>query len=247
MAVDRNLWGALPSIYDNTQFTWRLHTYVLLCTALLVMVALRFLAHVPRRVVRNRWLVAFAAVAVLTTGVGVAQAWGAKSEVLVPGFYRPFSGGRGLVVRSAAKAPPSLYSTSDFRDLSARTVVVSAGRSLVIPPERVDGSRFNGVVHPPAGRAPFATNIATGTHFVDVHGLRVVGRTKDGFLVAARPSTGPSSGPVRVSIRTADSAPIVLGRVISLLCLVGLGAVGILLAVAKGLGSARRRRPGSPR
>jgi hypothetical protein len=247
LAVDQSLWRALPSIYDNTQFTWRLHTYVLLCTALLVMVALRFLGDVPRRVVRNRWLLAFAGVAVLTTGVGVAQAWGAKSEVLVPGFFRAFHGGRGLVVRSRADAPPSLYSTSDFRDLSARTVAVAAGRTLEIAPERVEGSSFTGVVEPPAGRAPFATNIATGTHFVDVQGLRVVGRTKDGFLVAARPGDGPASGPVRISIRTAGSAPIVLGRVISLLCLLGLGVVAILLAVGKGLGSARRRRSGSPR
>ena len=86
----------------------------------------------------------------------------------------------------------------------------------------------------PPGLQPFATNIAGGPYLVHVGGgVRVVGRTAEGYLVLQRTTAG--SQPVPVELSAELSAPVVLGRITTA------ASAALLLALAV-VAAVRRRR-----
>jgi hypothetical protein len=103
----------------------------------------------------------------------------------------------------------------------------------------VKDDRFSGLVSPPSGLAPFATNIAGGPYLVHVGGgVRVVGRTEEGNLVLKRTTDG--SQPVPVELSTQLGAPVVLGRITTGAAAAVLLALAVVAAVRR-----RRRRSGA--
>ena len=117
--------------------------------------------------------------------------------------------------------PPSRYPAGDFRDGSAPVVAVEAGRTLTVPLDQVDASGYSGLLDVPLGPAPFTTNIAGGPRFVRMTGIRAVGRTNDGFVVAVRDNPSLVQ-PVRVTLRQAGSGVLRVGAIASVLSVLAL-------------------------
>jgi hypothetical protein len=208
-------WRWLPRAFWTVQFTFRLDAYVLLSTALLVMVALVWEARASDSV-RHSMALVLAAIVAFNVVVATWQIWRVRSEY-VTGPYEVATHGHFAqrVVASRYAVPPSWYPTGDFRDLSAPLVAVPAGRTMTVPLREVHGSSFSGALAVPDGPAPFATNIAAGPRFVRMTGVTAVGRSADGFVVAVRAANVPASGVVRVTIRQAETAPLRTGEIVS--------------------------------
>jgi hypothetical protein len=118
--------------------------------------------------------------------------------------------------------------------------LVPATDTFSFYPAAVGDDRLGGFSSLPAGRQPFATNIAGGPYLVHVGGgVRVVGRTEEGNLVLQRTTDG--SQPVPVELRAQLSAPVVLGRITTA------AAAAILLALALAAVVRRRRRRSAAR
>jgi hypothetical protein len=96
---------------------------------------------------------------------------------------------------------------------------------MTLPFTKIHGSSFSDRVDVPDGSAPFRTNISAGPRFIRMTGIKAVGRTPDGFIVAARTPHVPKEGPVAVTITQADSAPLRAGAVVSVLSALALLAV----------------------
>jgi len=246
-AVSPRVWHWLPGLFANTQFTWRLHGYVLLAAVLVVMFALRMTQSIPSGVTRRVLHGALGVITVFSIAMAVVQVERIESRMIVPGYNVPYEGTRGDIVSSRDELPISYYGSSMARDMKPRVVVADPDRVLRIAPEHVVGSTFRGVVLPPEGFAPFHTNIATSERLLDVDGIDVLGRDADGFLVARRTRDQGATGPVELSITAASSGPIVAGRVITVLALFGLVALFVMLALRNLRSRASGRRPPSAR
>jgi hypothetical protein len=233
-ATRTDVWLVLPRFFLNTQFNWRLHTYVLLCAAVLVMLALRLLmSSVPRSVTGKRLSAALVVILVFGGVAGLVQVWATQSRIITLGVDRAFPGSRDQVVRSTSKVPVSWYAVGDFRDGDPPIVPAEPTRTMVIAPGRITGSSFHGRVDAPPGRAPFVTNIGTSTRFVKIRGIEVLGRNRDGLLVARRIKGAPPTGPVMLSIEPADSWPIVLGQIVTWISMLGLIVLGVLISLSQ--------------
>jgi hypothetical protein len=222
LVVDRKPWRRLPRVLYNIQFRYRLDSYVLITTALLVLIMLLWQTR-ARESVRRGTSVALAAIVVFNLGGAVWQIWSANSLYFSP--VGTAHAGNALaveVVASRYQKPRSWYSIIDFRDTSPRDVAVEAGRILTVPLEKIRGSSFSGPLAVPEGRAPFSTNITGSTRFIRMTGIRAVGRTADGFLVAERRARAPSSGPLSVTIRQAKTTPLRVGAWVSMASLIAL-------------------------
>jgi hypothetical protein len=218
-------WRLLPSIFYNLQFTWRLHAYVLLATALFVMVALRGHAAMHDRVSRAASVVLVVLV-VFNVAAATWQVWRVRSEY-VKNKTVAYSDDSFVdqVVAARSVVPPSWYSFGQFRDESSRRVATLGRPTLTIPATAVRRDEFSGSLAVPDGPAPFKTNIAAGTHFVSLAGIQAVGRSSDDALVAARAPGSPATGPIRVTIRPAHGVVFVAGNwgsILSLTALLGL-------------------------
>jgi hypothetical protein len=225
LVVASGPWKWLARVYWSAQFTFRLDSYVLLSTALFVMIALVWEANASDSV-RRFTTGALVVIVVFNLGAATWQVWRVRSEYVTGAFEVPTHGHFAQrVIAAHYVTPPSWYTTGDFRDISSPVVAVAAGRTMMVPLPRIHGSSFSGSLAVPDGRAPFATNIAAGPRFVRMTGITAVGRTPDGFVVAVRAVGAPASGPVAVAIRQTDTAPLRAGEVVSVvsaLALLGL-------------------------
>lgn len=222
--------AGLPSPWPLIQFGMRLGTYALfaLCASLIAALAL---VGPPRR-----WLLALLA-AVLA--VGVAQAAHQVGKTLLPAPYPPttldqaqtfgmgdYADGRLPVIRPPAKAPVTAI---------------------------VHGSLDGGTVRMSVREEPgdmFLTNILSPEAMLDVEGARIVGVweatpagegwQKPRFLVL-QIDPRARGNQHEVVIRTARTAPIVAGEVLSVFGLLGLAAVAAVTW------RGRRRGPRPPR
>jgi hypothetical protein len=240
--VWRGAWSALPHVLYNVQFTWRLNAYVLLATALLVMLALRWQATAPARIARSTTAV-LVAVIVFNVGAATWQVWRVRSEY-VKGGKEFVTGGTfaDQVVASRYAPPLSWYSEGDFRDVSIPPIAAPVGRVLVVPPTAVHGSKFEGLLAVPDGPLPFSTNISAGPRFVRMTGIEAIGRTHDGSIVAVRRAGVAATGPIAVGIVPVESRVLRLGAFVSVASVVLLAAL-VLWAVARFL---RRRGRAAP-
>jgi hypothetical protein len=240
LIVDRKPWKRLPHVLYNIQFRYRLGSYVLLTTALLVMLTLLWQAR-AREPVRRWTSVALVAIVLFNLGGAIWQVWSANS--LYFSSVGPARAGNALadeVVASRYEKPRSWYSIIDFRDAAPRYVVVEAGRTVTVPLEKIRGSSFAGLLAVPEGRAPFTTNITGSIRFIRMTGIRAVGRTADGLVVAVRRARAPSSGPLSVTIRQAKTTPVRMGAWVSMASLIAL--LGLIAWPARRLVHARVSR-----
>lgn len=205
------VWQLVPAPLRLIQFALRLNTYVALTAAGLVLIGALAVEHAasPRdaRLLKAGLAVAAAA----SVGLCLWQLWVPNTRATLS-----YADPRKALVSSDI-APRTWYDGGSFTDGSQRVVNPPAGRVLLIAPGRITGDRVSLVVTPPAGPAPFATNIAGGPYAVKVRGLVRVGRTKNGLTVLRRPNAGSDS--VRLTL-AAGGAAITIGQLISLLAIV---------------------------
>ena len=242
------LWKSLPPVLYNVQFTVRLVSWALILTAVLVLLALRWQATATGSL--RRWsTVALVALCVFNAGAATWQVWRVRSEYVtglhegVPGHVHEVVTGRTFAdqVVAARDDPPLSWSDGgDFRDVSSTAIATLPSRRLEIPPTAIRRSRFDGVLRVPDGRQPFATNIAGGPRFVTMTGIRAVGRTDDGLVVAIRAANEPATGPIRVTIAPLRSTLLQVSDVVSIVS--GLLLLALILWVLGG----RFRRRGRP-
>jgi putative flippase GtrA len=234
--MSEGVYSALPQLFQEIQFPYRLQTYVVLACAGLVMLGVLALT---KRARNGR---ATGADRVLAGGLGLVIAFGVALcawQMWVPSTHGGIEGWfHSLTNRSEALAsvPPALpASWNASNNYGDHTLpVVGAERQIAFNPSGlVNSDRVAGRGVFPPGLQPFATNISGGPNFVHVGGgVHVVGRTAQGTLVLARNRNGSGAIPFEVSPR--QSGAVVLGRVVTL------AAAAILLAL--GLAAAVRRR-----
>jgi hypothetical protein len=119
------------------------------------------------------------------------------------------------VVAARHDLPPSWYAKDDFRDSTAPKIETSAKRVLTVPVTAVHGTTFAGRLAVPDGLEPFRTNISSGPRFVTMTGIRAVGTTRRGLVVAVRAPGSPTTGPVDVTIREASTTVLNAGSAVS--------------------------------
>jgi hypothetical protein len=211
------LWKSLPHVLYNVQFTWRLNAYVLLATALLVLLALRWQATASERVKRSTTAV-LVALLVFNLGAATWQVWRVRSEYVRHNHeVVTRSTFADQVVASRYDQPLSWYAKGDFRDVSTQPIHTEDSRRLTIPATSVRHSKFEGVLPVPAGSLPFSTNISAGPRFVRMTGIRPIGRTSDGSIVAIRGPGAPKTGPIEVTIVPVESNLLGLGALVSMI------------------------------
>jgi hypothetical protein len=232
-------WTALPTLYQRIQFPYRLQSYVALACAGLVLVGVLALTRRAERGLARRSDrgLALALGLVLAFGVAVCawQLWVPNTRKCIPTHCSSYSNRAYALSGPPTFRPNSWEAGNDYGDNSLQ--VVATKEHFTFYATSVENDRFAGPVSLPAGLAPFATNIAGGPYLVHVGGgVRVVGRTEQGYLVLERSSDG--SQPVNIDVRDQTSAPVVLGRITSAAAAVLLLAWALAAAVRR-----RRRRP----
>jgi hypothetical protein len=209
------LWNLMPFPFDQTQFPYRLDTYISYAVAVLVMLAAIALQHTsrsPRIDSRGYGMrVALASVSCISIALCVSQL--SVSSVRQA---------KTLAHRSEALASihalPRTWGTGDeYADAQRPLVNAERDRFLTIDPSSVHADRFAGWLAVPPGAAPIITDITGGPGLVRIHGLERVGHGTQDETIVKR--LGDGSGPVYVVIETAHSAPVELGRLISILAL----------------------------
>jgi hypothetical protein len=229
----------LPHLFRQIQFAYRLQTYVALaCAALVLLGALALTRRAESgRATRADRPLAFALGLAVAFGLGLCvwQLWVPNTHISSHGEEAYFSSYSNRA--DALRGPPTVLPKSwnaelDYGDHSLP--IVATQERFTLKPAAVEGDRFVGSVSLPAGLQPFTTNIAGGPYLVHVGGgVRVVGRTGEGYLVLKRTTDG--SQPVPVELRAQLSAPVVLGRITT-------GASAALLLALALVAAVRRRR-----
>jgi hypothetical protein len=224
--------AGLPSPWPLIQFGMRLGTFALfaLCGALIAALAL---VGRPRR-----WLVGLLAVVL---AVGVAQAAHQISKTQLPPPYPKVSLDRAQTFGLGDYADGTLPVIQPPADAPVTTII---HRSLDDGAVRVTVQEGPGDM--------FLTNVLSPKAMLEVEGARIVGVweappasptwQKPRFLVL-QIDPGARGDSHTIVVRTARTAPIVAGRVVSLLGLLGLAAVAAFTWRARRRGPRPPRRP----
>jgi hypothetical protein len=232
LVVSLTPWRSLPHVLYNVQFTWRMHAYVLLATALLVMVVLVWQARADDAT-RRATSAVLTVIALFTVGAATWQAWS------VPSTYhannRDLRAPRNFaqtVVADRFVQPTIWYGFNEFRLLQGPVFPFGSAHQLTLPESAVRGSKFSGLLDVRIGPLPFRTNIASGPPLVRITGIQPIGITPSGFVVARRVPGTVEKGPVDVTIGQAPTALLRNGARISRLSLDALAAL-LVLALAE--------------
>ena len=208
-------WRAVPEFLTFLQFTFRLETYILLCLALLVIASLVWLQHAAPGTQRAAYAV-LAVVLASNACLAIWQVWHA------PSVYMP---DRHDALVSTTQLPNTWYDPGLFRDQSQRIVPGAPDTPQVIIPPTA-GARDRTVVVPvPSGVRDVTTNLATGPYLVNVDGAEPIGRTPSGWLVLRRPEDEIAGTTMRLRLSTQEGVPVLAGRWITRLALIGIVAV----------------------
>jgi hypothetical protein len=220
LLVDERLWQSLPSTLSVIQFTFRLETYIVMALAGLTVVLLKVI--INRSDGRRPMVLGTALVAIVLFGLGLGtwQVWNSSA------YYSPASSrylaNRSSVLHYPDHTPPTWYETGQFRDVGDQ--VVPTEGEVRLDPAAIKGESTTQTVQIPAGEGPLASNIAASVDLVSVHGLRVAGRTAEGFLALERPLDG--SRTVRLTVSRASTTPLRFGPIVTLV-----GALGLACAL----------------
>ena len=225
---------ALPRPYAILQFTYRLESYVLLGLSGAVLVVLVLARGGTRRMRLWTWMLAPVLVVSVIGAIQQAHTY-------------PHLEGRSAVFRYS-KFPTNhgdIY--PDFIDIYHPRV--RNGRenpaNIYFPPSRIHNNHISGTVHLRPGQLVY-TNIAGSPELVHVTGARLVGLDGEGNEVlevgsatvsAQTAARSAASEPTKtISVSTADSSPVVVGRLLSV------GAVCVLVLELVMFAVYRRRR-----
>jgi hypothetical protein len=227
-------WGwpwdhVIPMALQFIQFSYRLQSYILIALAFAVLLLLRSAMLSSKSRLASRTLAGILAFGFV---LAIYQTWATQD---MTGTRRQDN------FKGTTIGPPNWYDPGSYRDATEPVVPTTPDRVLTIPPDQVKKDHFDGTVGLPAGKGPIATNIAGGNYLVKVTGpVRQVGRDPDGNMVLERIDPDAPAGWGELHISTARTFPVVAGRSISLLALVGIFALLIALATR------RFRRPKAP-
>ncbi len=216
LLVDESVWKHLPATLAVIQFTFRLETYIVMAIAGLVVVALMGMrTHHDARGMSGLSAL-LVGIVLFGLGLGVWQVWNSDA------YYYPTSphylANRSSVLHYPHHTPPTWYETGQFRDVEDQ--VVPTDGEVRLDPALVKGESTTQTVTVPTGEGPLASNIAASADMVSVQGLRIAGRTAEGFLALERPLDG--SRVVRLSVSRADTMPMELGPLVTLIGVLGL-------------------------
>jgi hypothetical protein len=229
MVITSNgIYSALPGIFQQMQFPYRLQTYVTLSCVALVLLGALALARRADRGLASR------IDSVLKLGLGFALLFGIGLcvwQLWVPNthidesYFASYSNRDNALRVPTTSLPKSWYALNNFGDRSL-PVVAATGPTLVFNPADVHDERMAGVASFPS--QPFLTNIAGGPYLVHVGGdLQVAGRSEAGYLILER-KRGGGSGPVPYELSAQTTAPIVVGRLFSELAAITLLGLALL-------------------
>jgi hypothetical protein len=235
LMTHRELLLALPRIYNQLQFSYRLESFVLLGISGALLAALAALQGTSRY--RRLWTWTLAPILVVSAILGIQQADG----------YRQTTS-RSLALSSYLNPPLGGEELNNYIYVDLPILTDTRGRPPMVyfPPAAVHDNRVSATTHLPPGQLAY-TNIAGGPNFVHVTGARIVGITPTGDNVleitrdpGAPRASLPRSGlaarrkPVpteTISLSPTHTTPIVLGRLLSLIAIVVLfGELAVLVA-----------------
>jgi hypothetical protein len=228
--LSSGVWAALP-LSSVVQYPHRLHTFIALDAAGLVLAAVLMIENGVLSLVRGALAGLLAIAAAMSIGLCLWQLW-------TPDTYGVFTGAHSYLNRDQAltpvhRPPHSFFADTDYADASVH-VVHTGPRFLIVNPARVDANAISLVVDPPAGRRPFTTNIAAGPYAARVGGgIVAVGRSTAGYVVARRAGRR-LRGRVRITIAVA-SGTVGTGRAISLLAIAALFALALATLIHRRL------------
>jgi hypothetical protein len=217
------VWNAMPRVIRDVQFPFRLGTYLALCVSGLVLIAALALTR-AREDRSSRWLPLGLVGAIgVSMGLALWQLWFVNDDVNVS--YR----NRDALFVSTHVTPRTWNDASSYAD-GGQPVVRAPATVVNFDPTAFESNHGTVTVDPPAGAAPFATNLAAGPDVVRVSGGLVrAGRTATGYAVLKR--ARPGSGTVSVTFSLAGGAPVT-GRIISAISALALVLLGLSSAVA---------------
>jgi hypothetical protein len=218
--------SALPSPYDVLQFAYRLDIFVLMGVSAVVLAVLVALRSGPRRLRLYGWTIV--PVLIVST-IGAVQQVGAYQRTTTP---------RAATFSRGSEVFAEIYNDYGY---ARGPLIQSALPQLSISPAAIHDERFSEWVNLRPGQL-VDTNIGGGPDLLRITGARVAGHDVHYHLVlAVGPRTAAASARPRtpvaaehLTIAPAQTAPVVLGRALSLL-----GAIALLGALA---GPALRRR-----
>jgi hypothetical protein len=168
-------------------------------------------------------------VVIVGLGLGVWQVWNSDA------YFFPTSphylADRSFVLHYSLHTPPTWYEPGPVEFNDAGDQVVPTDGTIHLDGAVITGESTTQAVTIPPGEGPLASNIAASVNLVSVHGLRVAGRTSDGFLALERPRDG--SHVVRLTVSRADTAPMRLGPLATLLGALGLACALIVGSLAR--------------
>jgi hypothetical protein len=198
---------ALPRIYTDVQFSYRLENYMLLglSAAILVVLVLAKSASRPLRL----WAWTLAPILVVSV-VGAIQ----QTDAYPKGNLRL------TAFSSYAEPPLSKKVWPDYVDVSLPYVPDRGGRPAEIdfPATTVHDNRASEVVHLRPGQL-VTSNLAANPNLVHVSGARIVGIDQEYNDVLEIDPTASGRGGAQaetISVGTSESLPVVLGRLLSL-------------------------------
>jgi hypothetical protein len=217
---------SLPEPWTMIQFTFRLETFVLFGVCGAVIAALRLLDHDA-----HGWLIGLLLPILALSVIGVAVQ-------------------RHHIPRSTY-APPtdidkfSTFNIGDYADGTLRKLKKSPRQPMLsITRATLKQGGVNGKIPASPGELIY-TNVLTPTRLLHVEGAQIVGRWsvpwyrdwQDRWGLVLKINQDATPGKAHIVIRQANSLPIVGGKIISVLGLLGLAATAAVMGRA-----ARRRR-----
>jgi hypothetical protein len=213
--------GPLPMI----QFGFRLESYILLCLSGAVLGLMRLTRSTPHGRATTLWRQVGFAVAVLA----VVQAAGQTRAT------HPFQ--RAALTKEDAHAYLTNQPHPSEQDYGAHKFIPTddAVAFVAFPTSAERGDRVSGTLPPRLAGKRIVANLTIMPPLVTIIGARLAGHSVYGYAVLEVTDTTPPDSP-RITIKAAHPWPVVLGRALTAIGLLG------LLANAVALGFAQRRR-----
>ncbi len=238
LIMSASVYALLPGLFKQVQFAYRLQTYVTLACAGLVLLgtlALTRRAQSERATSADRGLrIGLGLALALGVALSVWQLWVPNTHIYAS-YYSSYANRAEALDGPLTHLPESWNAGNNYSDLSLP--IVATGTTVTFDPTALGGDRLAGSGRFPPGTQPFATNIAGGPYLVHVGGgVRVVGRTAQGFLALQRTAAGSGSIPFELSAQS--SAAVVLGRIMT----AASAALLLALAFTATVAAMRRRR-----
>jgi hypothetical protein len=222
-------WSSFPYPWADTQFPYRVNSYLVFAIALVVLSASLALQH-ARTSELGQWA-RHALRGSLLAAVAVSVALCLWQE-LVPATDNWFYVSPDAQLSSIHMLPQTWYAPADYANDQGPFMPVYGGRILWVPWNRISGDSFSGWLPAPPGFGAIETNVLAGDYVVQFSGMRWLGTVATGQQVVQRLTN--SSGRVHVEISTAPTRAVRYGRILSVL-----GLATILLTVLYTLAAPR--------